>query len=73
MIRSPNLTPVKRKSLTSLITHEVHNKDVIQELNQEGVELIDDFAWKRCLRYYLEDEQVVIRQVNATLKYGYEY
>ena len=51
----------------------MHNRDIIEELTNEGVDLIDDFHWKRCLRYYLEEETVVVRQVNATLRYGYEY
>lgn len=65
--------------MTALITHEVHNREIIEELTNIGVETIDDFAWKKCLRYYLDtDEQannnnVVVRQVNATLKYGFEY
>ena len=73
LIRGSSLAATERKSLTALITHEVHNRDIIEELTNIGVELLDDFAWKRCLRYYLEEEQVVVRQVNATLKYGYEY
>ena len=56
IIRGAGLHPVKRKALTALITHEVHNRDIIEELTNIGVEQIDDFAWKKCLRYYNEEE-----------------
>lgn len=57
LIRGPDLTIIKRKALTALITHEVHNREIIVELTNIGVETIDDFAWKKCLRYYLDQDE----------------
>lgn len=56
LIRGTNITGVERKSLSALITHEVHNREIIEDLTNEGVESIDDFAWRRCLRYYVEED-----------------
>lgn len=56
LIRGTDLDLIKRKALTALITHEVHNRDIIGSLTDEGVESVDGFAWKRCLRYYMEDD-----------------
>lgn len=40
-----------------------------------GIDNPVDFNWQQQLRYYWDDgvESVVARQVNATLKYGFEY
>jgi dynein heavy chain len=74
---------VHRKSLTALITHEVHNRDIVEELTNLGVESIEEFAWKKCLRYYLYKDDssktdynknpVIVCQVNASLNYCFEY
>ena len=59
--------------LTALITQEVHARTIIEDLLDKEVESINDFTWQQCLRYYYEEEQVQTRQVNASIKYGYEY
>lgn len=51
----------------------MHSRDIIEELTNLGVDSTSDFTWQQCLRYYYEDELIVARQVNSTLKYGYEY
>lgn len=33
----------------------------------------NDFQWLCQLRYYWEDDNVVARMINATVKYQYEY
>ena len=67
------LTPIKRKILVSLITIDVHARDIVEQLVHENVESINDFNWQQQLRYYIEEDYVLIRQVNATIDYGYEY
>lgn len=56
VIRDTDLTPVDRKKLTALITHEVHNRDIIEDLIANNIQSTDNFAWKKCLRYYFEEE-----------------
>lgn len=68
-----NLTKVQRKGLTALITHEVHNKDIIIDLNEKMVMTTEDFNWRKCLRYQIEEDRVSVHQVNARLDYGNEY
>lgn len=57
LIRGPDLSIIKRKALTALITHEVHNREVIEELNDALVQSVDDFVWKKCLRYYFDTDE----------------
>ena len=64
--------------MTALITHEVHNKEIVEELTNVGIDSIEDFTWKKCLRYYLYKEEsnknpVIVCQVNASLNYCFEY
>ena len=56
-----------------MITHEVHNKDVILDLIDKHLETLEDFNWRKCLRYYIEEDKVNVQQVNAKLDYGNEY
>jgi len=68
------LDPVKRKILISLITADVHNRDIVQGLADQRVVSIDDFEWQKQLKYYnLENEPCIVKQVNSTLLYGNEY
>ena len=50
LIRGADLKQVHRKSLTALITHEVHNRDIVEELTNLGVESIEEIAWKNFQR-----------------------
>jgi dynein heavy chain, axonemal len=68
------LHPVKRKVLISLITADVHNRDIVKGLIEDRVDSVDNFEWQKQLRYYnSENEPCYIKQVNATLYYGNEY
>jgi dynein heavy chain, axonemal len=51
----------------------VHYRDIIEDLIKEEVESYHDFKWQQQLRYYYANEEISIKQVNATLDYGYEY
>ena len=55
MIRDPTLDSNKRKTLIALITQDVHNRDIVEELSQvdSGVNK-DDFIWNQQLRFYME-------------------
>lgn len=68
------LTPLQRKVIVALITTDVHSRDIVDLLKTEGVETIQDFYWQQQLRYYWDkDDIIAVRQINATLFYGYEY
>lgn len=40
-----DLPPLMRMSLGSLIVLDVHAKDTLEELIDEGISSIDDFSW----------------------------
>ncbi len=48
----------------------MHAKDIVTELVGEGVEDETSFAWLAQLRYYWENNAVMVRQTNACLAYG---
>ena len=70
-----DLTNIKRKSIVALVTQDVHNRDIVESLRDDDVSNINDFRWQKQLRFYWlnEEGECVMRQVNATLQYGYEY
>jgi len=41
-----SLHPIKRKILVSLITTDVHARDIVETLVNENVESINDFNWQ---------------------------
>lgn len=40
-----SITTIQRRILVSLITAEVHSRDILNELVNEGVDSIYDFKW----------------------------
>lgn len=68
-----DLTPIQRTSVSSLIVMEMHNRDVVRKLADQGVTDIGQFEWISVLRQYFADGLVQIRMVNANFTYGYEY
>lgn len=71
------LTDLQRKVIVALVTTDVHARDIVEELKADNVSSIFDFKWVKQLRYYWDDEvqekNCKIKQVSATLNYGYEY
>lgn len=68
-----NLDKLARCTLQALIVLDVHNKDVIKSLVQQNIEDINDFMWLAQMRYYWENNDSVVRMINAVLDYNYEY
>jgi dynein heavy chain len=73
-----NLGSLDRKIIVALITTDVHARDIIVELHKDKVGSDKDFKWQKQLRYYYDDQaqeshNVNMKQVSATLYYGYEY
>ena len=74
IVRLP-LSKHLRSGIVSLITLEVHSRDIVSELISSHCTGVNDFEWIKRLRYYwdVEANRVKICQANATIMYGYEY
>jgi dynein heavy chain len=64
---------LNRLAITSLLVHDVHNRDVLSDLMLANVTTISEWEWQGQLRYYLEDDKCVVRMVQSTFEYGCEY
>ncbi|KAK9744283.1 Dynein heavy chain, N-terminal region 2 [Popillia japonica] len=73
LIRDPSLSNLSRITIKALIVIDVHAKDVVHELLKQNVDTDTEFKWLSQLRYYWENDQCLVRLVNATVKYAYEY
>ena len=71
-VRQP-LSYAGRQILSALIVIEVHARDVVAKMIEEGVKNVNDFEWISQLRYYWINENLYIRAVNAEFPYGWEY
>lgn len=69
------LNSIQHKIIVALITLDVHARDIIDNLVIENVKSTQDFNWLQQLRYYWDEsvDNIVVRQVNAVMRYGYEY
>ncbi|KNE55583.1 hypothetical protein AMAG_01474 [Allomyces macrogynus ATCC 38327] len=67
------LSAMARFTLSALVVIDVHARDVVAQLETAGTSSINDFEWLSQLRYYWEHNDVQIKMMNATIKYGYEY
>mmetsp|Transcript_42407 Transcript_42407/g.49472 ORF Transcript_42407/g.49472 Transcript_42407/m.49472 type:complete len:164 (+) Transcript_42407:3472-3963(+) len=73
VVRS-EIDKLQRCTLEALIVLDVHNKDVInQDLIQQNINDLNEFAWLAQLRYYWQDNDVIVKITNAVLAYNYEY
>ena len=81
-----DLTPLQRKTLSALVVMDVHNRDVARKLAEDGISSERDFSWLSQLRAtyelkkvqkedgsYDKKETVMLRMMNASVEYGYEY
>lgn len=70
-----SLTPTQRSVVVSLVTTDVHFRDIVEGLIKDGVRDSDEFAWQQQLRYYWhpEQDQCDVLQANCRIAYGYEY
>lgn len=72
-IRSPDITNLNRITLKSLCIQDIHARDVIQKLIENKNSNLDDFEWMAQLKYYWIDKEILMKILNATISYGYEY
>jgi dynein heavy chain len=65
----------KMLTIEAVITIEVHSRDILTTLIQEGISNVDDFEWRKNLRYEWEEHGMncTVMQSDATFNYGYEY
>ena len=68
-----DLSMINRRILVALVTQDVHYRDIIQQLYEDGVTKQSDFAWVQQLKFYWEEEMFFAKQVGSRLYYGYEY
>nr|CAH7749861.1 unnamed protein product [Callosobruchus chinensis] len=73
VVRSPDISNLARITIKALIVIDVHAKDVVEDLYVKKVANDKEFKWLSQMRYYLEDDKALVRLVNATVKYAYEY
>ncbi len=64
------LKPLARLTLGSLIVIDVHARDVVANLIKSGVKDERDFEWMSQLKYYWDGEDVLVKIVNASFRYG---
>ncbi|KAK2157592.1 hypothetical protein LSH36_188g04054 [Paralvinella palmiformis] len=67
------LTKMARITLGALTVIDVHARDVVAELHKNNVKSADDFLWISQLRYYWEDDTVMVKMITTNVPYGYEY
>ncbi|CAB3257081.1 unnamed protein product [Arctia plantaginis] len=73
IVRRTDLSKLSGITVKALIVIDVHAKDVIADLVEKEVSEVTDFQWLAQLRYYWEDEKIVVKIVNAVVNYAYEY
>lgn len=74
-----DLSIIDRKKCESFITEIIHQRDVVTQLIDTGVNSVDDFSWQSQLRYYYDEDienptlRLTVIQAKAEFKYGFEY
>eukprot|EP00930_Biecheleria_cincta_P074768 TRINITY_DN6197_c0_g1_i1.p1 TRINITY_DN6197_c0_g1~~TRINITY_DN6197_c0_g1_i1.p1 ORF type:complete len:4188 (+),score=808.10 TRINITY_DN6197_c0_g1_i1:1794-12566(+) len=82
------LTKLARRTLGAMVTIDVHNRDVVEDLAEKNITSAKSFDWTQQLRYYWApvgsivmyetgkpntEDQCQVSIINATLLYGFEY
>ncbi|VDK35198.1 unnamed protein product [Taenia asiatica] len=70
-----SLAKLVRMMFCSLITIDVHARDIVTDLLAAGVTTSTSFEWQRQLRYYWDDsiDNCVVHMSTSRYVYGYEY
>ena len=85
LVRRTDLTELNRAVLGALTVLDVHARDVVTRLVEQGVKDENEFEWLAQMRHYYEADatpnplssdttgRLSVKMINATLAYGYEY
>jgi hypothetical protein len=65
-----DVSTLARRLLAALITIDVHSRDIVSDLLSKGTSSTDEFEWQMQLRYYWEDDDLIVRQVRSSLQAG---
>ena len=65
--------PLMQIKMKSLVFDMVHYIDVIEQLKKKKIEKVNEWIWKKQLRYYYEKSKAVVRMHDAKFEYTYEY
>ncbi|KAH8025377.1 hypothetical protein HPB51_007689 [Rhipicephalus microplus] len=63
----------KMGSLHALLIDAIHRLAIIEELTALDVRSVHDWHWQKQLRFYLRDGRAVVKMVDASFDYTYEY
>ncbi|CAG9332270.1 unnamed protein product [Blepharisma stoltei] len=73
MVRG-KLDSLLRKTLSAVITLDVHARDIVTDLKTKKITNNNQFDWIAQLRYYWEGStDISVKMVNSSIKYGFEY
>jgi len=67
------LTWSERIKIITLITIDVHSRDVVQGLIEQRVENPTQFQWLSQLRYFWQDRNCIMRVCDAEFLYSFEF
>ena len=62
-----------RTTVESPTVVDVHARDVMSKLVDQGVSSASEFLWTSQMRYYWQEDHLWAEMVAARRKYGYEY
>ncbi len=70
-VRDPNLTKELRNKIITIITIDVHSRDVVEKLQRKNINDKESFQWYSQLRFYYSKECQDVLQ-NQKARYSWE-
>jgi dynein heavy chain len=67
------LTKMQMVTINALIVIDVHAKDVVELLWRNNISDVSSFEWISQLRYYWEKDNCMVKCIQTSFPYGYEY
>eukprot|EP00760_Papus_ankaliazontas_P026353 PhM_4_TR3027/c0_g1_i1/m.46419/K10408/DNAH; dynein heavy chain, axonemal len=70
-----DLSAIPRALIGTLITLEVHLRDIVTDMHKDNVSHVLDFGWTKQLRpeWHRDGQEILFKQNNSCFCYGYEY